>query len=140
MEGTPKTLRAAEADLSVKRISIVDRAGVVHYDNERGVDGQWLKPAGAVSVLENLRGNVANRAAVIERIGLLQERAVRLGVPGTVQDGIKHADVLARGGGEQLHTKADVIAGIKVKRMRSVTKKRGNHCHILLKRKTGPKL
>lgn len=140
LEGTPKTLRAAEADLSVKRISIVDRAGVVHYDNERGVDGQWLKPAGAVGVLENLRGNVANRAAVIERIGLLQERAVRLGVPGTVQDGIKHADVLARGGGKQLHTKADVIAGIKNKAHKMGDKKARQPRSHSIERKTDPKL
>lgn len=140
LEGTPKTLRAAEADLSVKRISIVDRAGVVHYDNERGVGGQWLKPAGAVGVLENLRGNVANRAAVIERIGLLQERAVRLGVPGTVQDGIKHADVLARGGGKQLHTKADVIAGIKSKAHEMGDKKARQPRSRSIERKTGPKL
>ena len=113
---------------------------MVHYDNERGVGGQWLKPAGAVGVLENLRGNVANRAAVIERIGLLQERAVRLGVPGTVQDGIKHADVLARGGGKQLHTKADVIAGIKSKPHEMGDKKARQSRSRSIERKTGPKL
>ena len=93
-----------------------------------------------MGVLENLRGNVANRAAVIERIGLLQERAVRLGVPDTVQDGIKHADVLARGDGKQLHAKADVIAGIKNKEHEMGDKKARQPRSHSIERKTDPKL
>lgn len=52
----------------------------------------------------------------------------------------KHADVLARGGGKQLHTKADVIAEIKSKPHEMGNKKARQSRSRSIERKTGPKL
>lgn len=52
----------------------------------------------------------------------------------------KHADVLARGDGKQLHTKADVIAGIKGKAHEMGDKKAQQPRSYSIERKTGPKL
>lgn len=52
----------------------------------------------------------------------------------------KHADVLARGNGKQLHTKVDVIAGIKSKAHEMGDKKARQPRSHSIERKTGPKL
>ena len=52
----------------------------------------------------------------------------------------KHADVLARGDGKQLHTKADVIAGIKSKAHEMGDKKARQPRSHSIERKTDPKL
>jgi hypothetical protein len=39
-EGTPRTVEAAENDLAVHRLTVMDRDGRILYDNTRGPDGQ----------------------------------------------------------------------------------------------------
>lgn len=114
LAGTPRTLRAAEGDPAVHRISVVDRAGTVHYDNVRGTDGRWREPARAVMVLEELRQRPADPQALAARIEVLSARADRLGAPAAVRAGVKHARELARRGpAAAARTRADVLGAVR---------------------------
>nr|WP_257210357.1 zeta toxin family protein [Actinomyces ruminis] len=108
--GTPQTLLAAASSPDVHRLSIVDRAGAVHYDNLRGDDGEWVRPERAVAVLTELRNRPGDSADRLVRVDSLAGRAEMLKVAQVVREGIAHARQLA--GTRPARTKADVLGQI----------------------------
>ncbi len=110
LKGTPQTLLAAASSPDVHRLSIVDRAGVVHYDNLRGGDGDWTRPEHAVEVLTELRNRPGDSVGRFARVDSLAERAGALKVVPIVCEGIAHARKLA--GTRPARSKADVLGQI----------------------------
>jgi hypothetical protein len=49
--GTPATVAAAEAHPAVHRITVVDRAGQILFDNTRDAHGRWQRTPGAAAAL-----------------------------------------------------------------------------------------
>ncbi|MBM6979532.1 MAG: zeta toxin family protein [Actinomyces succiniciruminis] len=108
--GTPQTLRAAASSPNVHRLSIVDRAGAVHYDNLRGDDGEWMQPERAVEVLTELRNRTGDSAERLARVDSLVERAGALKSAPVVREGIAHALELTET--RPVRSKADVLGQI----------------------------
>lgn len=55
-EQLPLSVEALEASSHIHRVIVTDRSGTVHYDNSRGVDGQWVQEPRASQVLREARG------------------------------------------------------------------------------------
>lgn len=100
-EGTPLTVEAAEAEPNVGRLTVMSRYGDVAYDNQRGSDGQWVKPTGARNALEDLRNHppqvMLNQFDAAQ--SKLEEQSARLGLPQEVNSAIGQTRKM----GETLH-------------------------------------
>ncbi|WP_143013748.1 hypothetical protein [Actinomyces ruminicola] len=108
--GTPQTLLAAASSPEVRRLSIVDCTGMVHYDNTRSSNGEWTRPERAVAVLTELRSRPGDSAGRLARVDSLAVRAEMLKAVPLVHEGIAHARRLA--GTRPVRSKADVLGQI----------------------------
>jgi hypothetical protein len=97
-EGTPRTVEAAENDLNVTRLSVVDRDGNVAFDNTRDSDGQWSNPTGARQALDYLRTHPsATRLAEFDAAQRrLTEQATQLLLPREAKDAVAALEVMGQ--------------------------------------------
>jgi hypothetical protein len=87
--GTPTTVDAAEHDSAVHRLSIIDRAGALLYDNTRTADSDlasWREPAGAAAVLSDARERQWTQAEA--RAFLTQIRQLARALPPEARPGL----------------------------------------------------
>jgi hypothetical protein len=81
-DGTPTTVDAAELDSAVHRLSIIDRAGALLYDNTRAADSDpasWREPTGAAAVLIAARERQWTQAEALSFLTRLRQLARVLG-------------------------------------------------------------
>ena len=71
--GTPNTVAAAEECRSVHRVSVVDRAGHVLYENARIAGGEWEHATGAEAAIRAARAKPPSRREAAEWIERLHQ-------------------------------------------------------------------
>lgn len=97
-EGTPGTVEAAENDPAVHRLTVMDRAANVLYDNTRGPDGQWHQPLGARQALEARRAQPFTAEETdqwLSTAGRVQQWAAQVGISPQARDALQQIQVIA---------------------------------------------